>query len=173
MKTHCVQSGECLATIAAQYGFHDYTTLWNAPENASLRRKRSNPNVLCPNDMLVIPDKRQNAVARGTDQKHNFQIKSPTVLLRLVVQDAEGQPYANSRYVLWVDTQKYAGCTDATGLLQTSIPLTAREGRLTIEVQEDGQSQMLRLTLALGSLDLTRCVERGATATVQPGLSHC
>lgn len=153
MKTHCVAQGECLANIAAQYGFNDYTTIWNATENVPLKRKRPNPNVLCPNDAVIIPDKRQNAVGRPTDQKHCFQVKSSTVLLRLALVDFEGQPYRNARYSLQVDNHKYVGTTNSEGLLQATIPAEARQGRLTMEVQTDGHPQVLHMSLAIGGLD--------------------
>ena len=56
-KNHYVEQGEYLAQIARSYGFVDYNTIWDAPENQGLKDKRKNPNILFPGDKLFIPDK--------------------------------------------------------------------------------------------------------------------
>ena len=46
MKVHKVEPGECLSSIAEKYGFHQWKTVYDASENADLRTRRPNPNVL-------------------------------------------------------------------------------------------------------------------------------
>ena len=53
---YTVQQGDCLSSIAQNFGFPDYATIYRDPENAAFRKKRPNPNVICPGDILYIPD---------------------------------------------------------------------------------------------------------------------
>jgi hypothetical protein len=42
---HTVQNGECLSSIAFQYGFF-VSTIWDDPDNAQLRGQRKDHNIL-------------------------------------------------------------------------------------------------------------------------------
>lgn len=57
MATHTVRAGENLTVIAKKYGYPDWRTIYNDPKNADFRRKRPNPNLILPGDLLFIPDK--------------------------------------------------------------------------------------------------------------------
>jgi len=61
-RTHVVVEGESLSTIAAAEGFRDFRKLYDAPENAELRKKRPNPNLIRPGDEVVIPDRKPLSV---------------------------------------------------------------------------------------------------------------
>jgi len=54
---HTVVQGEHLSSIAKKYGFSSYKTIWDHGQNADLKKKRQNPNVIFPGDRLFIPDK--------------------------------------------------------------------------------------------------------------------
>jgi LysM repeat protein len=43
---YTVKQGDHLSSIAHEYGFPDYQTIWNHADNAQLKQKRKNPNVL-------------------------------------------------------------------------------------------------------------------------------
>jgi N-acetylmuramoyl-L-alanine amidase len=62
MPYYTVKQGEHLSRLAKQFGFSDYSTIWDHPENAELKRKRNNPNVLYPGDTCSFP--RENCVKR-------------------------------------------------------------------------------------------------------------
>ena len=55
--THIVKRGENLPMIAKKYGFHDWKTIYDHPNNREFRKKRPNPNLILPGDQLFIPDK--------------------------------------------------------------------------------------------------------------------
>ena len=38
---YIVQPGDCISSIADQFGYYDCQTLWKAPENAPLRALRT------------------------------------------------------------------------------------------------------------------------------------
>jgi hypothetical protein len=75
---HVIEQGEHLSHLAAQYGFRDYLTIWDHPNNAALKDKRQNPNVLFPGDSVFIPDKEKKSVSRPTgdnaEEKHGTGI---------------------------------------------------------------------------------------------------
>src|SRR5712691_11805783 len=82
MKQHKVRGGECLASIAAQYGF-SVDTIWNLADNASLKDKRKDPNTLVPGDVVVIPDRREKVVSCATAQTHKFKLSAASALFRV------------------------------------------------------------------------------------------
>ena len=53
---HVVEPGEHLSGIAARFGFRSTAPILGHPDNAELKKKRLNPNVLRPGDIVVIPD---------------------------------------------------------------------------------------------------------------------
>lgn len=145
--THRVQQGECLTSIAEQYGFY-WQTLWNAPENARLREMGRHPNVLHPGDEVVIPDKRMTSYMRPTGARHSWKVKGVPAKLRMRFM-WEDEPRANERYTLRVDGKVSHGSTDGDGWVEVSIPPDTRSAKLTLgegDREEDYE-------LALGHLD--------------------
>jgi hypothetical protein len=53
---YIVVSGDYLSKIAKRFGFDDWRTIYNHPDNAAFRAKRPNPNLIYPGDRLMIPD---------------------------------------------------------------------------------------------------------------------
>ena len=43
-QTHTVRQGDCMASIAKQFRFADYQTIYGHPQNARLKSRRPNPN---------------------------------------------------------------------------------------------------------------------------------
>jgi hypothetical protein len=128
---HNVQSGDCISSIAFQYGlFPD--TIWNDPANAALKAKRKNPNVLAVGDVVVVPDKRERKELAATGKRHTFRRKGVPARLRLRLQE-NGKPLANLAFVLNGDIFTVSGQTDAGGLLDVSIPPNAKTGTLVVK----------------------------------------
>jgi N-acetylmuramoyl-L-alanine amidase len=82
MIRHIVQQGECVSSIAEDYGFF-WQTIWNHPENSALKQARGEPNVLEPGDEVVIPDKTLKEQNCPSDQRHSFRRKGTPAKLRL------------------------------------------------------------------------------------------
>ncbi len=130
MPTHTVKQGEHISKIADQYRFYDYQTIWNHPDNAALKQKRQNPNVLFPGDQLFIPEKQYKKVPGGTAKTHRFKIKLPTVLLRLVLRDLNSEPIAGTACKLEVEGKVYQLTTNGKGMIEQLIPAKAESARL-------------------------------------------
>src|SRR5438128_1953254 len=91
-KYHEVIQGEHLTSIAKAYHFSDYRTIYEHSENARLREKRPDPNVLLPGDLIFIPDKETKEEDGQTEKRHRFKVRAPKLVLRLIIKDEEGQP---------------------------------------------------------------------------------
>ncbi|MGA8152334.1 MAG: peptidoglycan-binding protein [Terriglobales bacterium] len=144
---HTVAQGECLSSIAAQAGI-PWKTIWNHPDNAELRQKRKDPNVLYPDDIITIPDNVLRQVSCATDASHKF-VKSADlthIKLRLLLDD---QPRAGVKYELQVAGQSIKGTTDGGGYLQADIPPDAQSGVLLVG---DGNAQDV-FEIDFGTLD--------------------
>ncbi|MGH9664347.1 MAG: peptidoglycan-binding protein, partial [Bryobacteraceae bacterium] len=151
---YTVQQGDCLSSIAEDYGFSDYQTIYLRPENAAFREKRPNPNVIFPGDVLYIPDREIKKYSRPTDRRHRFVLKRPKVLLRLCLKDDLHQPYKNAKYCLRVGFDQYQGATDGGGIVEHEIPAGASEGEITIfPRQDDPSDEGYTFSLTLGELD--------------------
>jgi len=148
---HIVQEGEHLSGIAASYGFRDYQTIWNHPENAELKGKRKTPNILFPGDRLYIPDLQGKTVDRPTDKLHTFRLLGGKLFLKIKVQDLNALPVANTPCTLEVDGATFSLATDGDGMIQQEISKTAQNGRLIVRAP-NVPINMIR-TLSIGGLD--------------------
>ena len=149
---YVVKQGEYLAKIARDHGFTDYMTLWNAPENASLREKRKNPNVLFPGDVVAIPDREAKHEDGQTQTRHTFRVKNPSLRLRVLLEDAFRKPVRDAACQLAVDGRLFGLQTDRSGKLEHEISPNAQRADLVIR---DGDTPFkdVILQLKIGSLD--------------------
>ncbi|MCY1067230.1 peptidoglycan-binding domain-containing protein [Nannocystis sp. RBIL2] len=133
-RVHTVEPGECLLSIADRFGFFP-DTLWNAPENAGLRRARAQSNLLVPGDAVHIPDLRVKEERAPTDMCSVFRRRGVPVRIyvRLMRDD---QPCAGVAYTLAVGEQELAGVTSAAGEIEHWLATTVRTGRLTLNTGE-------------------------------------
>jgi len=116
-----VAQGECLSSIAQQYGF-DWQFLWNHSLNADLRKLRKTPNVLKPGDVLHIPAKEIKHEDRSAEARHNFQVTGVPTKLILKLMRA-GKPLANENYTLRIASgAAITDKTDGNGKIEKVIP---------------------------------------------------
>lgn len=85
-KDHTVQAGDCVSSLAFENGL-PWETLWNHSNNAELKLKRKNPNILKRGDILHVPDLRPGEQPRATEKKHKFKLKGAPVELRLRIME--------------------------------------------------------------------------------------
>ncbi len=141
MASHTVAQGECLSQIAWKYGFRDYTIVWDDPANAELRKKRVNPNVLLPGDVIFIPAHRAREAPVAVDRRHLFRLGAPQKELRIVFKTAEGQTLGHEPYVITLADAERIGATDSEGALKERVPLALT--RATVRI--DGRTLQLSL----------------------------
>ena len=130
---HTCEKGDSMPKIADEYGFSDYHTIWDLPDNAELRQRRPNPNVLAAGDRVVIPDKQDKQLTAATGQKHAFTLKGKATHLRLKLLDFAGTPLRTAQVQLTVDGNTSTVTTDADGLLDQVVPPGAPSATLTAD----------------------------------------
>jgi hypothetical protein len=145
--SHTILQGEHISRIAAKYGFFDYHIIWNDPANAALKKKRLNPHVLLPGDVLQIPDKQEKWVSKPTTELHTFTIIRPMLKLRIAVRDFDNVPVANAECELEVEGTIYPLTTNGDGLVEQDVVATAENGRLRVP------SLDLDVPIKIGHLD--------------------
>lgn len=148
MIEHEIQPGDCVTSLAHQYGLL-WETIWDHPANAALRQKRPNPNVLQPGDILNVPEREIKELSKATEQRHKFVLKSNRAKLRLKLVDYKHRPLRNLAYRLTIDGVVQNGSSDGNGMLEHPIPPGAQAGEIRYTV--DGKEVVRRL--ALGHVD--------------------
>jgi N-acetylmuramoyl-L-alanine amidase len=149
---HTVQQGEHLARIAVAYGFVDYTTIWDHPRNAELKRRRQSPHVLFPDDVLFIPDRESKEYPRPTEQRHRFRVHRTPLKVILVLEDLYERAIGHAPCDLIVENQIHHLTTDGRGRIEQVIPAAAEHGRLILR---DPQTPLngLEIPIEIGHLD--------------------
>jgi hypothetical protein len=144
---HEVEQGECLSVIAERHGFHDYSVLYDHPDNKKLKQARPNPNVLEPGDKVALPKLEERSENAPVDKLTSFKLIQPKKELRVVLSDRHGEPLADEPYDFQVEGRPPLKDqrTDGDGLIKQPVPLGAR--RATLEVR--GRT----LKLELGALN--------------------
>ena len=134
MPVHVVRQGESLAKIARRHGRDDWRAIYEHADNAALRSKRPNPNVLHPGDEVVIPDLELKSVDVETDQLHTFELAAAeSAMFRMKLLDDQGEALAEVAYQLHVDGEQVADATtDDAGMIEVEIDHGAVRGELRV-----------------------------------------
>jgi len=156
---YVIQQGECLSSLAGAWGLRSWKDLYDHPDNAELTKKRPNPNVLAPGDVVVVPDAAQKTVLCATGNTYLFTIEAPKVRLRIQLQDRNGEPYGDKKFEVTVGERRFPGSTNGEGLIDIPISAAAQSGRLRVWLDEDDDDEpSIDRDLDLGHLDPTSSV---------------
>jgi N-acetylmuramoyl-L-alanine amidase len=149
---HKVSQGEHVARIACDCGFADYHTIWDHPDNASLKAQRKNPNVLFPGDLVHIPDAAPKEFSRATDNRHKFEVTQPKLMLRLKLEVLYDRPLAGVACTLAVEGDRRNVTTDGEGQIEQRIPPPAERVALILR---GGETPFVNapLSFLVGNLD--------------------
>lgn len=152
-QVHIVIQGECLSSIAKKYGFKNWKTIYEHPENKNLKEKRSTPNILFPGDRIIIPDKSLKQVDLETNGKYKIKIKTQKIQFRIYLKDRKAQPIANKKYELMIDNRTFYGTTGSKGLIEREISEDADIGYLIVEINELPYGEKYSWKIKIGNLD--------------------
>jgi putative peptidoglycan binding protein len=130
MPEYIVRQGDCINSIARKNGLH-WEKIWNHENNAKLKSKRKDPDVLLTGDKVFIPEKEIKEEKGSTEMRHRFRVKGIPAEFRMIVEQ-NGISMANKSYVLEIDGYIYSGATNDKGLLKTNIDPNAKRGQLRI-----------------------------------------
>lgn len=154
MPYYQAKQGDCFSSLAKQFGFVDYRTIFDHPQNADLKSLRQNPNILYPGDQVFIPDNNPKQISRPVDQKHRFKRKFKPAKLRVRLENDKHEAYANIRYRLTIDGKQKEGRTTSDGMVDEIISPEAEQGTLDVWFQESaGEDGKHTIQLQLGDLD--------------------
>lgn len=146
-KKHIVQQGEGISSIAFAYGLKP-ETIWEHPENESLRAARADPNILREGDVILLPDLRPDEYKKSTNARHRFRRLGVPAKFRLQLLDG-GDVRADLQYRLEVAGRTLEGWTDENGILDVFVPNNAASGKLFL-FDEESEEQ---LDITFGELD--------------------
>jgi N-acetylmuramoyl-L-alanine amidase len=151
---YTVVQGDHLSKIAKENGFPDYHIIWDHPNNADLKQKRKNPNVLNPGDQVFVPDMEQKEEPGSTEKRHTFVVNAEPLKLRLVLEDMYEKPIANAPCALLVEGEimKEPTSTSPIGLIASEIPRDAHDGGLVLRGDETPFRDVL-IPVKIGDLD--------------------
>lgn len=98
---YSLKLGDCIFCVIQQHGFLP-DTVWDHPNNRSLKEKRKTLKELLPGDKVFIPEVRVKEVKEPTNQVHKFSLKAAPhrhwIEIELVGEDNE--PVPNEKYVI-------------------------------------------------------------------------
>jgi hypothetical protein len=133
--TLIVSPGDSIPSIAKDNGFF-WETLWNHPNNAALKSKRKDPNLLFDGDEVFVPDLDLKQEARPVDARHKFKLKGEQVKFKLQLL-MMGEARKNEPYTLVVDGTIYSGTTSGEGRLEHVLPANAKSGVLKLKAGKE------------------------------------
>lgn len=161
-RKHIVKQGECISSIAFEYGLLR-DDIWEHPDNSDIKEKRVYPFVLMEGDPIIIPDVDRRMISVGqnkgiycrTGSSHELVIVPPTEPFEITIENDDGSPRANTKYVLFVNTlngnyqESMDGKTTGGGEIKVRIPPNASE----VEIWVGGEPNWERINVVLGTMD--------------------
>jgi hypothetical protein len=141
LKPLVIRQGDYLLSLAHKFGF-DADTVWKDPANADLQKLRPDPNILCPTDILHVPDESAapEMVEVTTGTTNVFVSDAPMVTLTVIFAD---ESLASQAFTV----QELPGLeqppTDASGKLTLSVPVTSKTA--TIVFTDAGPTFRLKI----------------------------
>ena len=144
-KSHVVRQGEYLTKLAHQLGF-DADAVWNHTRNADLRALRTNREILCPGDVLWVPDSPRKLVQLRIGEDNAFASSIPETQIHLTLLQRDGTPLANTAYTVQGAPGLTDGSTDGDGKVSLTLPVHVERVLL---VFESGQQYQV----AVGEMD--------------------
>jgi hypothetical protein len=129
-KQYIARQGDCISSIASKNGYL-WETLWEHPDNAELKKRRKDPNILLPDDIVVIPERRIKEYSRGTEEIHEFVLHTRLTKTTLrLLQD--GEPRESVSYNFRCGNFFAEGKSDSDGYLTFQVPASVTNGALTV-----------------------------------------
>jgi hypothetical protein len=144
MPTITIGPHDCISSVARHHGFH-WRDLWEHADNAELRERRADPNLLQPGDVLFVPTPQARSERLDTCRKHRLVVRNRVAVLRIDLRyDGEA---VTGPYVLEIAGRRIDGELSGEGRLEETIPAGVMRARLTLVERNE------QIDLLLGDLD--------------------
>ena len=145
MEPYIVRQGEHLTAIAARRGFAP-DDVWQAPENAALRRRRADYDRLAPGDVIHVPRQPPPAHELAARRTNRFRGRCLNVPVRLSLS-FDDEPLANEVCVVEGLQPELETRTDGAGVLAFDAPAHLASVRVRLPDRD------LTLDVRVGDLD--------------------
>lgn len=123
-KPRVLVEGESVATVAVRGGL-DADAVWNLDENADLRSKRTDADVLAPGDILYVPDRKARWLPATVGSTNQYKTPPAKLFARLQCVDEEGNALPDSAYVVENVDPPLKG-TMSGGVIELAVPGDSR-----------------------------------------------
>jgi hypothetical protein len=151
---HQVAQGDTLFTIAQQYGFRDWTYIWEHPDNAELRQTRNDPLVLAEGDIVHVPDIRVATFDGDTNEHHEFRLLEPLKMpFSITLRDDDGHLLTGIDYQLTGEGIDIAGRTGDDGMVKAELPPKAESVTLEFVPDPDEPEEKESWEIRFGQLE--------------------
>ena len=153
---HIIAEGECIATVAARYGYQP-DAIWKHDGNQRLRQSRKSGYVLDKGDVLTLPVKHPIDFAKATGKRHRFRAVAANTQFQLYLMTAAGEPRRGGAFLLELrrangaELPSIEGETRADGFIDVPIPPDADKGTLRIREGEKARAVETQLGRLLPS----------------------
>ncbi|HTB76050.1 MAG TPA: type VI secretion system tip protein TssI/VgrG, partial [Polyangiaceae bacterium] len=170
MQAYVIRPGDHLSKLAAQRGF-DPDVVWNDAKNADLRKKRSDPHILCSGDVIYLPEPKYKFNACSVGSTNSFTQNRRLVTTSLTMAQ-NGKPIANASCTVHIPLPTSL-TTDGNGKLTFDAP--ASQEYVVVEIADPRIIRRMRI----GHLDpvdepsglLQRLRNLGYMSPPAPGVS--
>ncbi len=147
---HTVDPGDSLSLLGERHRI-PWQTIWEHPDNADLRRRRGNPNILHPGDRVFIPEPKPKEVSCAPNKSHRFRT-SGAVWIRIAVLGIDHQPVPDIAYHFILDgAAQPPGNTNDEGIAEIRLPAGVRNvvlslpwGDLPVDIAELAPAHTIR-----------------------------
>jgi N-acetylmuramoyl-L-alanine amidase len=134
MADHPVKPGDCFSSVAKENGYFNYLTLYGHGDNAALKGKRKNPNLLVEGDVVKVPAKRQKKVPLDLDKEKKFVVDRKPTKIRLALMDVLDKAMDLTDCKLVVGPLTSTSKPTGAGLLEKEIDPTVKAGTLDLKI---------------------------------------
>lgn len=132
-RSHTIAEGDCCSSLAAAAGLLDHHAVYDHGDNAALKARRPNPNMLLVGDVVQVPEVETRTVDAATTRRHRFVVESRPVKLRIKLVDRQGRALSNTPWRLtWAGGQQ-DGVLGGDGKIEAVIPATVTAARLVLD----------------------------------------
>jgi hypothetical protein len=146
MRTYVVRQGDHLEALAVRLAF-DAKAVWNDPKNAELKKLRKDPAILCPGDVLYLPEPTRESSPVQSGGSNSYKAKIPMVPIHFVIKGPDNKPMAGEKYVVEGAGAPIEGTTDGSGAVSVQVPAITPSCRVVLT---DKQASYV---LKIGHLD--------------------
>ncbi len=154
-EVHTVEQGETLSSIARDYGFQKYETIYFHESNEEFRNLRYDPNLIYPGDKINIPEKKPKTIKLPTNKAHQLVVSLPPkdrFILKLT--DSEDNRWSGAPYKLILGSIEEEGTVSAMGKITVEMENdTPREGELHLYLDEETDEATHVFDVLIGHLD--------------------